>query len=189
MSKVLEMLLLNRLETVFVEADIPHPNQSAYRKKVSCADAIFATQEIIARYMGNGSRVFMCLYDLQKAFDSIEYPVLLDRLYVAGINGKCWRLIKNWYEGACCRVKIDEGKLSQPFPVDRGVKQGSILSPTLFLLVIDPLLISIQKSGIGLSMNEYYAGGFLHEDDICTLSTSIDSLEAQVSACFGFCKG
>ena len=32
-------------------------NQSACRKKVSCADAIFATQEVIAR-----SRVFMCLY-------------------------------------------------------------------------------------------------------------------------------
>ena len=175
-SKVLEMLLLNRLETVFVEANIPHPNQSAYRKKVSCADTIFTTQEIIARYMGNGSRVFMCLYDLQKAFDSIEYPVLLDCLYAAGINGRCWRLIKNWYEGACCRVKIDEGKLSQPFPVDRGVKQGSILySPTLFLLVMDPLLISLQKSGIGLSMNEYYAGGFLHA-------------EAQVSAVLNFAR-
>ena len=187
-SKVLEMLLLNRLETVFVEADIPHPNQSAYRKKVLCADAIFATQEIIARYMGNGSRVFMCLYDLQKSFDSIEYPVLLDRLYAAGINGRCRRLIKNWYEGACCRVKIDEGKLSQPFPVDRGVKQGSILSPTLFLLVMDPLLISLQKSGIGLSMKEYYAGGFLHADDIRTFSTSIDSLEAQVSAVLDFAR-
>ena len=43
-SKVLEVLILERLEMVFTEAKFPHPNQSAYRKRVSCADAIFATQ-------------------------------------------------------------------------------------------------------------------------------------------------
>ena len=40
-SKVLETLLLNRMEPLFMEAGLPHPNQSAYRKCVSCADAIF----------------------------------------------------------------------------------------------------------------------------------------------------
>ena len=54
-----------------------HMNQSAYRRKVSCADAIFATQEAIARFVEGGSRVFMCLYDLQKAYDSVGYSVLL----------------------------------------------------------------------------------------------------------------
>ena len=170
----------------FAGACIPHLNQSAYCKRVSCADATFATQETIARYMRCGSHVFMCLYDLEKAFDSVEYPILLDRLYAAGINGKCWRLIRNWYEGARCRVKIQEGKLSQPFVVERGVKQGSILSPALFLLIMDPLLISLQQSGIGLSVNDFFAGGFLHADDIRTLSTSIASLEAQVSFVLDF---
>ena len=101
-SKVLETLLLTRFQLSLAEANIPHTNQSAYSKRVSCSDATFATQEIIARYLKECSRVFMCLYDLEKAFDSVEYPVLLDRLYAAGINCKCWRLMKNWYEGAQC---------------------------------------------------------------------------------------
>ena len=71
------------------------------KKKVSCADAIFAAQEVIARYMKNGTQVYMCLYDLQKAFDSVEYPVLLDRLFEVGMNGKMWHLLKSWYSGAC----------------------------------------------------------------------------------------
>ena len=74
-AKVLEFLVLERLQMIFLEANLPHINQTAYRKSVSCADAIFATQEVIARYMRGGSRVYMCLYDLQKAFDSVEYPV------------------------------------------------------------------------------------------------------------------
>ena len=45
-AKVLELLILDKLEMVFLEAEIPHINQSAYQKRVSCSDAIFATQEV-----------------------------------------------------------------------------------------------------------------------------------------------
>lgn len=62
---------------------------------MSCAEAIFATQETIAWYLSGGSKVYMCLYDLEKAFDSVEYPVLLHQLYGMGINGKLWRLLKD----------------------------------------------------------------------------------------------
>ena len=30
----------------------------------------------------------MCLYDMQKAFDSVEYPVLLLRFFEVGVNSK-----------------------------------------------------------------------------------------------------
>ena len=40
-SKILERLILDRLEPVYSGGGILHPNQSAYRKGVSCADAIF----------------------------------------------------------------------------------------------------------------------------------------------------
>ena len=90
--KVLELLLLDRLHMVLLEAGLPHINQSAYTKSVSCDDAIFATQEVIAKYMHDGSSVFMCLYDIQKAFDSVEYCVLLERMFSIGVNGKMWRL-------------------------------------------------------------------------------------------------
>ena len=60
-SKVLESPILDRLEPLFVEAGLPHLNQSAYRKKVSCADAIFATQEVVNRYLKEGSKIYMCL--------------------------------------------------------------------------------------------------------------------------------
>ena len=51
--------------------------------------------------------------------------------------------------GFCC-VKAD-GRLSATYPVGRGVKQGSVLSPAPFLLVLNPLLKGLQSSGIGPS--------------------------------------
>ena len=68
--------------------------------------------------------------------------------------------------GAQCRVRIQKGLLSQPYVIERGVKQGSVRSPVLFLLVMDPLLIKLQQSGIGLSVNNFFAGFFLHANDI-----------------------
>ena len=127
------------MERVLAKAGFPHLNQSAFRRHVGCADAIFASQELIARYISDGSTVYMCLFDLQKAFDSVEFPVLLDRLFSIGINGKTWRLIRDWYAGGTCRVHID-GAFSTSFSIKRGVRQGSVLSPTLFSIVMDHCL-------------------------------------------------
>ena len=49
----------------------------------------------------------MCLYNSQKAFDSVEYPVLLDKIFHIGINGKMWCLLKGWFDGGSYRVKVD----------------------------------------------------------------------------------
>ena len=69
-----------------------------------------------------------------------------------GINGKTWRVLKSWYQGAEGRVRV-EGSLSRSFLIDRGVKQGSVLSPTLFLLIMNPLLQQLQSAELGLSIN------------------------------------
>ena len=178
-SKVLESLILLRMEPLINGSGLLHLNQSAYRKRVSCADAIFATQEIINRYMQENSKVFLCLYDLQKAFDTVEIPVLLHRLFAAGINSKTWRILQNGYTNSTSCVRVGCQK-SSPFQLQRGVRQGSVLSPFLFLLVMDPLLRQLQSHSLGLSVNSVYAGGYLHADDIRTLASSLSSMEAQI---------
>ena len=127
----------------------------------------------------------MCLYDLQKAFDSVKFPVLLDRLFSIGVNGKTWRIIKNWYEGSSWCVKLED-RLSNDFPIQRGVCQGSVLSPTLFLLVMDPLLKKLESASLGLKINDLFVGGFAHADNIRTITNSTSSLNDQLDAVFSF---
>ena len=46
---------------------------------------------------------------------------------------------------------------------------------------MDPLLRSLKESGLGLSGNEFYVGGFIYANDIRTVVSSMKSLEAQVA--------
>ena len=64
------------------------------------------------------------------------------------------------------------------YPVERGVKQGGRFCHQLSLMVMDPLLRQLQATGLGLSINNFCAGG---ADDIRTLATSVESLEAQMA--------
>ena len=141
-SKVLETLILNRLEPLFMDAGVPHPNQSAYRKSVSCADAIFATQEVLNRYLLEGGKVYMCLYDLEKALDSVEFPIVLRKLFNVGVNSKTRSILRSWYTDGQSSVRLGQ-HLSSPFPLARGVQQGSILSPALFLPSVATATVSL----------------------------------------------
>ena len=71
--------------------------------------------------------------------------------------------------------------MSPMFAVERGVRHGSILSPTLFNIVRDPLLRSMEAANIGLSVNNFYGGAYLHADDIRTIANSKESLEVEVN--------
>ena len=60
--------------------------------------------------------------------------------------------------------------------------------PSLFLLIMDPLLRELQSLSVGTSVNGMYAGGFIHADDIHTLATTPSSLETQVSTVSKFTR-
>ncbi len=108
-------------------------------------------------------------------------------LFSIGINGKTWRLIRNWYVGGTSSIRVD-GATSAPFSIERGVRQGSVLSPTLFNIVMDPLLQSLESSGLGLCVNGLYSSAYLHADDIRAQSASFSSLQAQINLVLKFAK-
>lgn len=121
-------------------------------KGVSCADAIESVQEAIKSYIDNGGEAYQCFYGLEKAFDSIEYSVLLHHLYQAGINRKALRLNVAFYVTPTARLRVNS-RFGDEFTLEHGVKQGSMVSPLLFL-VIDELLRELECGGNGSSFSK-----------------------------------
>ena len=56
------------------------------------------------------------------------------------------------------------------------------MSPTLFNLVMDPLLADLKSKDLGLSIQGLFLGAFAHADDICTATTNQDDTAEQAVA-------
>ena len=83
----------------------------------------------------------MLLFDLTKAFDTVSRPALWAILSRFGCPPKFLCMIRAFHEGMMARV-IENGDVSDPFPVSNGVKQGCVLAPTLFSLIFSVMLSS-----------------------------------------------
>ena len=180
LSKLFESLTLTRMMPELESKGFPSIQQTAYQRGVSCEDATFAAFETIAYLTRSGNTVFQTFYDLEKAFDSIEYCVLLKHLFSKGIHGKCWRIIQSFYDKPRGHVKVN-GCLSPSFVIGRGVRQGSVLSPTLFLVVIDSLLEKLKGAYAGITLDGLYLGSLGHADDIRSLTCDMKSSNTQAA--------
>ena len=72
--------------------------------------------------------------------------------------------------------------------MNRGVRQGSVLSPTLFIAVMDSLLSYLESSGQGLTLRGMNVGCSAHADDVRAASLSLTSAQTQGDLINAFCK-
>jgi len=77
----------------------------------------------------------MLFLDYQRAFDSLNRAWIWDELKVKGLPSKFINMIKEGYEDFNCRV-LHENQVSDSIRMSSGVRQGCLLSPLLFMLVM-----------------------------------------------------
>ena len=119
--------------------------QAGFREGYSTIDHIFVLQLIIELYQSVHKRVYCAFIDYRKAFDSINRPLLWQKLLSYNINGKLFNVVKNMYDKAKSCIKI-ENLYSDYFPCNIGVRQGDNLSPLLFALFINDFSHYVGRS-------------------------------------------
>ena len=88
------------------------------------------------------------LLDASKAFDRVDYIKLFDKLIKRGMCPLTIRLLLNMYIQQKLQVKWNN-HISYKFNVTNGVRQGGVLSPYLFSVYMDELLVTLKNNGVG----------------------------------------
>ena len=78
--------------------------------------------------------------DFKKAFDSINRSVMFSVLRHYGTPETLVNAIQVLYTNSSSSVMVD-GSISKPFSVTKGVLQGDVLAPFLFIFLVDYLLL------------------------------------------------
>lgn len=138
-NKIVEKVLHNRISKFLNKHNLLNIRQYGFRKSASTESAAFEVSNYIQNALNNKKKVSATFIDLKKAFDSVYHHVLFDTLHDKGVRGKCHDILKSYLCNRSQQVKIN-GMLGDALPITRGVVQGSVLGPLLFIMIIDSIM-------------------------------------------------
>nr|CAH8872210.1 unnamed protein product [Trichobilharzia regenti] len=97
--------------------------QAGFRKGKSCSDQIATLRIITEQSMEWQSNLYLNFINFEKGFDSVDREVIWKLLEYYGVPQIFTNLIQQLYDNGTCQV-IHNGKLSEAFGVNTGVRQG-----------------------------------------------------------------
>ena len=175
-SKIIELLIIP--EHAICET------QFGFQKGRGTTFVTTILNDCIRHHNSKGSPVYFCGLDAEKCFDNIWHSGLLFKLWNI-IKQEHWLLLYRWYNSSCAQVRWN-GLYSQSFPITKGMKQGSILSPYLFNIFINDLLNELKHINTGVRISNFHANSLAYADDINIFSTTTSGLQNLIDTCVNY---
>jgi len=138
-ERVLERRLRESIEPQLGE------EQYGYRKGRSTTDLMFALRQIGEKIYEYNRRAYVVFVDLRKAFDTVPRKRLWEVLEEGyGVSRGLCKALESMYKVTKCNVRTGY-KNDRWFEVGKGVKQGSVLSPLLFIAYMDKIIDEVRE--------------------------------------------
>ena len=140
-GKVLAKIMLTRLLEHVVDLVLPE-SHCGFRRERSTIDMIFVAWQLQKKYREQHQDLYLAFIDLTKAFDTVNQDLLWSILRKFGCPPTFIAILQQFHTGMCAQV-VMAGSQSSSFPVEVGVKQGCVLAPIIFnLLLVAITLVS-----------------------------------------------
>ena len=143
---------------------------------------IFLLKELFQHYIADSSSTYVTMLDASKAFDKVNHNKLFTKLIDLGCPSFIVCILYGWYSTQKFIVRWCHS-FSEFVTVSNGVKQSGILSPHLFNVYMDDLIVNLNKLQIGCLYAGTIMNHIMYADDLCVFSPSVAGLRKLTDCC------
>ena len=182
--KILSVVLMRRL---VMECDhFLSEWQAGFRAGRGCRDNILLLRLLYDYIIKGKKKCVVTFIDYKAAFDSVSHKFIDMVLTRAGASRKCRAIFRAIYDASKGIVRVNgilgQKVYSNAFNIGRGVVQGDIVSPLLFILALDQLIQCYDKSGNGVKCGDELTYRVLgYADDAAMTEDFIEEMTARLT--------
>ena len=177
-SKLFEHCLLSTFSGFLESSDF----QFGFKSKSSCSKALYSVRKTVEFFIERQSTVNLCALDLAKAFDKMNRHALFIKLLNRNCPITLINILDCWFSKTLVCVKWGDA-ISSYVTLQCGVRQGGILSPALFSVFINDVIVRLHKSSLGCHIRNLCLNTFMYADDLLLLSITIHDLQSMLNIC------
>lgn len=175
-GKLYEKCVSKRFVKWLVDHNAISDIQGCGKDQCSSLHTAWVLKEIISENVTSGRNVMVGLLDAKKAFDTLWIDGLFYKLYMLGLRGKAWRVLRALYEGFICRIKLG-GRISDSFKVLQGIHQGAPLSMDFYCVFNNDLLSIMQNLPLGVKVANLKVNCVAFADDVALIASCQSDLQ------------
>ena len=164
---ILRVILLRARNKVRQEIS---DEQYGFMKDRGIRNAIYMMRLMAERAIEMQRDLYVCFIDYKKAFDRVKHKNLMVMLNDIKIDSKDLRVIQDLYWRQQAAIRIDKD-VSKYVEIRRGVRQGCVLSPDLFLLYSEIIMREIKDID-GIKVNGKNINNVRYADDTALIADS-----------------
>ena len=172
-NKLLEKIVYKRVYSFLTKNNLLYEYQFGFREKHSTSLALMDVVDYCYKTLDEGNKMLGIFFDLQKAFDTCDHDILLEKLYYYGIRGLMFDWFKS-YLNSRQQYTIVNGVSSSLNVIHCGVPQGSVLGPLLFLVYVNDISAVIENNKLKL---------FADDTNLFVFGKTYEELEIKANEC------
>ena len=185
-GKIIETIIKDRINPILQQTQ--HQLQRGFTEDTSPLMAALLITEVINECRDRNECVHLTTLDAEKAFDVVWHEGLLRKLYLDGIGGDMWRLIKSLHEGTNIQVKWN-AELTDKIELRQGIRQGAKLSTIMYNRFNNGILHSLTETNLGPHIGTFNITSPTCADDLALLEQSLTNMQSLTTTVYNHtCK-
>ena len=177
--KIFCSLLNDSIIKIIEENKVLGEEQQGFRRDRRGEDNIFILNEIIEMHKQENKSLYVCYIDIEKAYDKVNRKILIKVIEKIGMPSKVVNIIRSLYLATKAIYVLGDIE-TEWADIHNGVRQGCVMSPTLFNLYTEELATRIRRSEMGVNIGNEKLGLLMYADDLVIMAETPGELQCML---------